>query len=341
MRAFLPVRAWIACIVGLSMGACTPTSPFSPDHNHQDVENPQDHNHQDVENPKSVEKLFENVERSGKIEPNERWRGTIHVIGDISIPQGRTLTIEPGTTVTFAARSDVTKSGTGNTYDPYNPHDPVVNHSDLSGIDVFGGTLVARGTPAEPIVFTSVRTKQDPADWEYADWGDWHSIHLHDPTGKIEITHSKISGSFYGIEIVGGAPADRVVIENNVFENIVACGVCFAPSDLPYSVAVKDNTFRFLGHEGIDTHKNANPVIEGNHFEDIRGWLAENPHEAGGNGIIVDESTPVIRNNVFLRNNAGIACISSTGRPIVENNHFGTDADANDQDRDCPDPISE
>lgn len=275
------------------------------------------------------EVLLENAERSGNLGSSERWRGTIRVTGDITVQNGRTLTIEPGTIVTFAPRSDATRGGTGVAHGgPENPHDPVIPHSEISGIHVFRGALIARGTPEQPIVFTSAR--------EQGEYGDWHSIHMHDPAGRVEVTYSRISWAQNGIEVVGGAAADRVVIEHNVFERLIGCGVCFSPNDQPYSVTVKGNTFRYIGHEGVDTHRNANPVIEGNVFEDMRGWLAPEPREFGGNGIIVDHSKPVIRNNLFRRSNGGISCIGPSEGTIMEGNTFGEGADANDDDVTCP-----
>ncbi|MBI2976944.1 MAG: hypothetical protein HYY33_08335, partial [Chloroflexi bacterium] len=47
-----------------------------------------------------------NVTRSGEIKHNEIWRGEVHLTGDIRVPKGVTLTIEPGTTVYLAAFQD-------------------------------------------------------------------------------------------------------------------------------------------------------------------------------------------------------------------------------------------
>ena len=48
---------------------------------------------------------------SGSLAQNTTWSGTIIVSGDVTIPSGVTLTIEPGTQVHFVANSDDTGSG--------------------------------------------------------------------------------------------------------------------------------------------------------------------------------------------------------------------------------------
>ena len=63
------------------------------------------------------------------------------------------------------------------------------------------------------------------------------------------------------------------------------------------------------------------------------------PHESGGNGIAVDKSNDsIIRNNTFLRNNQGIACVTDGTNPTIENNNvYGTGVNENDENiQNCP-----
>jgi len=46
-----------------------------------------------------------NVTTSGVLAHNETWSGKIHVTGDVVIPEGITLVIQPGTTITFTPNS--------------------------------------------------------------------------------------------------------------------------------------------------------------------------------------------------------------------------------------------
>lgn len=49
----------------------------------------------------------DNITTSGVLTHNEMWSGRVHVTGDIVIPEGITLVIQPGTVITFAPnRSD-------------------------------------------------------------------------------------------------------------------------------------------------------------------------------------------------------------------------------------------
>ena len=95
------------------------------------------------------------VTLSGTIAKNEVWRGfnVYHVTGDITVPSGVTLTVEPGAIIKFDPGLSLTVNG--------------------------GATLNAIGTRAQPIVFTSIRddnyggdtngdgnkTMPYPADW--------------------------------------------------------------------------------------------------------------------------------------------------------------------------------
>ena len=46
-------------------------------------------------------KRCESITTSGVLTDNEIWSGRVHVTGDIVVPEGITLAIEPGTVITF------------------------------------------------------------------------------------------------------------------------------------------------------------------------------------------------------------------------------------------------
>ena len=86
---------------------------------------------------------------SGTLGSNETWSGTVTVTGDIIVPSGVTLTIDPGTTVRFSALSDDTRSG-----------------EDLSLCElIVYGVLNAPGTEIAPITFTSTSAFPSQTDW--------------------------------------------------------------------------------------------------------------------------------------------------------------------------------
>jgi len=75
------------------------------------------------------------------------WSGEVLVTGDVTVPAGSTLTIEPGTTVRFAALSDNTAGG----------QDP--ERGEL----IVHGSLLAEAPPPPRILFTSAAEAPLPA----------------------------------------------------------------------------------------------------------------------------------------------------------------------------------
>ncbi len=86
---------------------------------------------------------------SGQIVSDTVWSQNLLVTGDVEVAAGVTLTIEPGVTVFFAAHSDDQAGGLW---------------SDRAELLVWG-RLVAQGSPASPIYFTSAATQTLPGDW--------------------------------------------------------------------------------------------------------------------------------------------------------------------------------
>ena len=204
--------------------------------------------------------------------------------------------------------------------------------TEFSGIELWGGTLVAEGTEDLPIIFTSNATNKIA--------GDWHSIALRKQGSRLNLQYSTLEYAYYGVQFNEATNNDYVTVKYNTIREIVACGLCFGvDASKPVVLTISDNSFSSCGHEGIDLHVNADAIIENNIFSDIRGKFVDDPHEWGGNGIAVDKSnSTIIRNNTFLRNNQGISCVTDETDPVIENNNtFGTGDDANDEDiQNCP-----
>lgn len=278
------------------------------------------------------EKLYENTSRSGALIQNERWKGAIKVTGDILIGSNCTLTIEAGTTVSFAKSSDDTNHGSSIAItDDAFPNDPANKASQMSGIDLLGGTLIAKGTMSNLITFTS--TSSSPSA------GDWHSIAYRSASSSMTIEYSKIKYAYYGIQVSEVATNNNVKIRNNTIDNIVACGICMGVDALKtVTLTVSGNTISGCGHEGIDLHPNASIIIENNMFYNNRGKFVSDPTSVGGNGIVVDKSnTTIIRNNIFENNNQGITCVTNGTNPTIVSNTFGIGGNANDENiQTCP-----
>ncbi|MEA3487311.1 MAG: hypothetical protein U9R20_06605, partial [Thermodesulfobacteriota bacterium] len=95
------------------------------------------------------------VTTSGSLVVDEVWSGTINLTGDVTVPQGVTLTIEAGTEVVFPAESDDTAGG----------HDTALTEL------IVNGSLVAVGTEGSPILFTS-------GAFFFDSKGDWGGIRI-------------------------------------------------------------------------------------------------------------------------------------------------------------------
>lgn len=206
--------------------------------------------------------IYENTTRSGPVYSSEQWRGTIDITGDVHIYAPASVTIERGTTVRFAAGADDQKDG-GNSpiTDPNFPNDPAIAPSQISSIDLFGGTLYAVGTLDSPIVFTSSASNPDR--------GDWQAIGYHIEGSKLYLQHVIIEYGYYGVQINTTADDSDITIRDNTIRHIVACGICGGiDPTLLVTLTVSGNDISDCGHEAIDTHSNATLLIENNIFHD-------------------------------------------------------------------------
>jgi parallel beta-helix repeat protein len=257
--------------------------------------------------------IYKDTTRTGNTTTDERWQGTIDVIGDITVATGSTLTIDPGTIVRFAAGSDDQHKGsTTPISDPNFPHDPAIASSTICSINIYGGALYAIGTPDKPIVFTSSAINPQP--------GDWESILYILPTSILRLQYTIIEYGYYGVQIntnsMYNVTNTNITINNNIMRDIVACGVCCGNSQV--SITVSNNDISSCGHEGVDTHVWANLVIENNVFHDIYNHI-DGPT---GAGVVIDSNSSIVRNNTFERSRFGINVLNGFSTPSIYGNVF-------------------
>lgn len=86
---------------------------------------------------------------SGHITENTEWDADVNITGDVWVDSGVTLTIKPGVTVYFAPNQDDQKSGLD------------TNRCEL----IVNGSLVAIGTEADSVRFTSSSLEPKGSDW--------------------------------------------------------------------------------------------------------------------------------------------------------------------------------
>ncbi len=254
--------------------------------------------------------LVSDASRGGTIGADEIWSGEILVTGSVTVPEGVTLTIEPGTVVRFGHYRGYRE--------PWRK----------TGLSVEGGTLKAVGNPGEQIWFTS--DAPDPAN------GDWLGISLAG-TNDSEFSYVIVEFGEMGIEqfdssvpvsdsIVRwsnaeGLYAERsspVFINNTLYENGYHE---VALEQYNKNVRIKGNVFR--NGDGLHWaihHEKTSSVIEGNLFS----GYSEMVITAGMDSEIV------VKNNKF---------VNLTGRaeeePVffydgstaeIENNDFENDS---------------
>jgi hypothetical protein len=86
----------------------------------------------------------------GELTQDVTWSGTLYIGGDVIVPVGRTLTLEPGTTLKFSADGDPGSTG---------------QNTSKTELIVYGD-LVLKGKPGEPpVTLESDGIPPAPGDW--------------------------------------------------------------------------------------------------------------------------------------------------------------------------------
>ncbi len=115
-----------------------------------------------------------------------------HMVGgDLTVPQGVTLTIEPGATLQFTSTSDIMISGTD------------TSRGEL----VVQGALVADGTTAQPVIFLSSSTTS----------GTWYGIDLQSSASGVVLDNVSIQDARYNL-IYRSTGAGNTIGQLRLFE---------------------------------------------------------------------------------------------------------------------------
>lgn len=231
------------------------------------------------------------VTKIGPLRQNETWSGEIFIPGMVEVPQGVTLTIEPGTVVKFRHSRDYKNLGRGI-------------------LLVNGGTLRAIGTPEEPIWFTS--DAEEPIN------GDWEGIAIEDSKAENIIKYSIVECAFIGIRFWTSSGS----VANTIVRWINAEGIYMERSE----VVVENNTIYGTGYNGIAMEQFNDVIIRNNkiidnqgsgiHGEATKAVIENNIVRNSRTGITFDDfSEAVLRNNLIenIRNEALHFYVDSTG----------------------------
>jgi hypothetical protein len=215
----------------------------------------------------------EYAEYAGVLAGETTWSGEILVRGDVLVPAGSTLIVEPGTVVRVRPAE-----GTRIAPDYLSPRTEILVH----------GRLLVRGTADRPVRF---QTEKE---------GDWAGLEL-DRAWRSEVNGARIIGAETGVLCIGCSPqitANRIV--GGRYGIIVQAGG--APKVLDNEIAD--------GEGGVFCWSGARPYLKGNrisgHEEEgifaafgSRPWLDRNRVTGNDIGIALGErDLPVDRREV-------------------------------------------
>lgn len=187
------------------------------------------------------------------------WQGEVVIDGSVKVAKGATLTILPGTDVSFV-RLDQDEDGLGD------------------GTLIVEGELVAVGTRNEPIVFRSAATEPAPGDWleirvdfsrnvhlRYCEFRDSaYTLHAHFTRGILEDSH--IHRNIDGCRL-GEA---RFTIRNNLFEHNDGKAINFrnATVEITRNIIRQNGSGIFLFETDRDSEIHHNNIY--NNLDNIR-----------------------------------------------------------------------
>jgi len=278
------------------------------------------------------------------------WGGDVFVLGDVTVPSGGTLVVNPGTNVKVFPLQDLATTE----YDP--------------GLVEFNveGTLVADGTAADPIVVKS---------WTEASNEDWFGFYFDNASGggtfdhcvisnaiyaiesyvPVTVTNTEISNCFYGVFALAGALVQNCTltdfkfhgiyldfggastVRNSIIDGANYCGLVKHPGT---SVVVRNSQFKNCdvglwgtgsGSVNVDStcyfYSNENGIRLSNagSSSTIRaGGITYNTLDA----IVCDNSShPLIEGNIFANNGGGIYC-SNNSSPTIKANQIQSSGNA-------------
>jgi len=194
--------------------------------------------------------LYTLASEGGSLAASQTWMGAqlYHVTSDITVPSGVTLTIQPGAVLKFDPNTSLIVSP--------------------------GGHLVAQGTVAQPIYFTSIRddsiggdTNGDGNSTSPAP-GDWRQIYVDDQAAAT-LNHVYIlyggaagNGSWDAMVRTNGSPT--VTISNSFIQQSLYDGILTMGGTLSLVSSVVTGTDRALNAQGNSVMHVLNSTIDNN-----------------------------------------------------------------------------
>ena len=234
-----------------------------------------------------------NATISGIYLGNQVWSEEILITGDTEILGS--LTVLPDTIVKFVVGDD-RELGDEVEKDGFNDNDPtrLKSYTTMHSSLFILRKLIAQGTKAKKIIFTSAADKPYLADWEAIVFqGDGSIL----DNVVVEYTRN-------GINPIGKQP--NSVIQNSISRHVMWGAISAANSN----IKIINNHLSDAGHEGIDLKFNGNQEVSGNIIEDCHTGIASiagsqliknNIITNCGDGVYIDpKSSAISIGNTFV-----------------------------------------
>ncbi len=255
------------------------------------------------------------------LQKDTTWSGLVLVNGDVYVPPGITLTIQPGTVVKFKRIDETSDQNLFDVDSPYYPQAELI----------IRGRLIARGTASKQIVFTSAEM-----DARARDWG---AINFLGSEGNV-VEYSKIFCAYNGIHAHGS----QVRIAHNEFFNN-GVGISFKSEEespeVPWfgkrsTVEVIDNLITRnkggIGFRNSDARISHNEITDNKFFgifpkEDVNVLVDYNEITNNKKGIYLYQARGVrfSNNNIYDNSDYDIAVAEAQDYDVeAVNNWFGT-----------------
>lgn len=208
--------------------------------------------------------------RYGTVTQDTTWSGTVLLNGDLTIPQGVTLTVQPGTTVKSRSRGSVRDDSDGT----------------LQAVDIIvAGTVNVLGDPSNPVLFTS--TSFAPAD------GEWGRIIFQDVSDDNSVVQNTTVRGARGVRCLNASPwfiGDS--LGTVVDTSLVLVGQC--PRGTGNGIAINTSGSSRVGVALYDNTGTFN------------GWRTTK----GGTGIVIRGGAPTLKGISVTNAKTGIACMA-------------------------------
>ncbi len=242
--------------------------------------------------------------KDSDIAENTTWQGSIVVKSPITVEEGNTLTIKPGTGIFFEEDAKLTVNG----------------------------NIVIEGSESFPIVFTSASEEPQSA-------GYWKGIIIDNPSSEVSIQHAVFKDAVTGLIISGtsqGGEITNCTFENNktglniinspssllVRDNIIKDNTDFGMFLTTSSPVVLDNNIHNNSLMGVVCIFSSNPVMRRNNIYSNGSsniWLHTGLFTAGSDPKLFVSFNPEIpncqTNNRFYSNSGSNVAAYFTSQP--------------------------